>query len=88
MDTTINTGAELLKQIGYIADDENSMKKLLKYVKKLVIKKNERDLIEKKEALDDFRQSLEELKAYKEGKTDFMSLEEFRDELRQEGYYD
>lgn len=88
MDTTINTEAELLKQIGYIADDENSMKKLLKYVKKLVIKKNERDLIEKKEALDDFRQSLEELKAYKEGKTDFMSLEEFRDELRQEGYYD
>ena len=29
METTLNTSAELLRQIGYLADDENSLKKLL-----------------------------------------------------------
>ena len=41
METTLNTSAELLRQIGYLADDENSLKKLLAYTKKLVTKKRE-----------------------------------------------
>ena len=32
---TLNLNAELFRELSYIADDENSMKKLLKYVKKL-----------------------------------------------------
>ena len=34
--STLNLNAELFRELSYIADDENSMKKLLKYVKKLV----------------------------------------------------
>ena len=41
METTLNTSAELLRQIGYLADDESSLKKLLAYTKKLVTKKKE-----------------------------------------------
>jgi len=37
METTLDTSAELFRQIGYLADDENSLKKLLAYTKKLVI---------------------------------------------------
>lgn len=32
---TMNLNAELFRELSYIADDESSMKKLLKYVKKL-----------------------------------------------------
>lgn len=32
---TLNLNAELFRELSYIADDESSMRKLLKYVKKL-----------------------------------------------------
>lgn len=90
MDTTINTSAELFRQIGYIADDENSMKKLLDYVRKLVEKREEEksSVMTKREILDNFKESLKELKLHKEGHLDFKTLEDFRHELREEGYYD
>ena len=36
MYTTLDTNAELQKQLGYIADDENSLKKVLAFVKELI----------------------------------------------------
>lgn len=35
---TLNLNAELFRELSYIADDESSMKKVLKYVKKLAAK--------------------------------------------------
>lgn len=90
MDTTINTSAELFRQIGYIADDESSMKKLLSYVRKLVKKKKEESapVMTREEILEDFKEALKELKASEEGCLELKTLEEFRHELREEGYYD
>ena len=40
MDTTLNAiNAEVLRQLGYISYDEDCMQKVLKYLKKLVAKK-------------------------------------------------
>ena len=36
MYTTLDINAELQKQLGYIADDENSLKKVLAFVKELI----------------------------------------------------
>jgi len=88
MDTIMNTNAELFKQLSYIADDEICMKKVVKYVKKLAVGKEKLNAKDKDIALNDFKKSLEELKSYKEGKMKFISLEDFHEELRKEGYYD
>ncbi len=42
----------------------------------------------KREILDGFKEALKELKLHKEGYLDFKTLEDFRHELREEGYYD
>lgn len=42
----------------------------------------------KAEILADFEQACREVKAHREGKLELKTWEEFRDELRQEGYYD
>ena len=42
---TMNLNAELFRELSYIADDENSMKKLLAYVKKLVAKQEQNPVV-------------------------------------------
>ena len=37
--STTGLNAELFRQLSYIADDENYMKKVLNYIKKLAIQK-------------------------------------------------
>ena len=78
METTLNTSAELLRQIGYLADDENSLKKLLAYTKKLVTKKKEaeEEPVQTKEEI-----LAEELKLHREGKKKFKTLDEVLNEL-------
>ena len=84
METVLNTSAELFRQIGYIVDDEDCMKEVLKYVRKLVEKKKEASVMTREEILEDFKTSLNELKLHNEGKLQFTTLEDFRDELRRE----
>ena len=36
MNTTLDIGTELFREIGYLVDDENSLKKMLVYARKLV----------------------------------------------------
>ncbi len=84
METTLNTSAELLRQIGYLADDENSLKKLLAYTKKLVTKKKEAEeepVQTKEEILADFAEACRELKLHREGKKKFKTLDEVLNEL-------
>ena len=84
METTLNTSAELLRQIGYLADDENSLKKLLAYTKKLVTKKREAEeepVQTKEEILADFAEACRELKLHREGKKKFNTLDEVLNEL-------
>ena len=91
METTLNTSAELLRQIGYLADDENSLKKLLAYTKKLVTKKREAEeapVQTKEEILADFAEACRELKLHREGKKELQTWDEFKKELQDEGYYD
>ena len=80
METTLNTSAELFRQIGYLADDESSLKKLLAYTKKL--KEAEEDPVQtKEEILADFAEACRELKLHREGKKRFKTLDEVLNEL-------
>lgn len=89
---TLDTSAELFRQIGILADDDSSMKKLLTYAKKLVVKKAmttaEESVMTKEEILSDFAEACHELKLHKEGKKSFKTWEEFQHELQEEGYCD
>ena len=73
MDKTINISAEVIRQLGYIAErnaaleEENSEKA-------------------KEEILASLDRSLKELRQNQEGTLAFQSWEDFRDELREEGY--
>lgn len=90
METTLNTSAELFRQIGYLADDESSLKKLLAYTKKLVTKKKEAEedpVQTKEEILADFAEACRELKLHREGKKELQTWDEFKKELQDEGYY-
>ncbi len=85
--TTMELNAELLRNLSYIADDEKSMKKVVKYIKKLISKKAEEDASQSKaEILADFDQTCKDMKLYKEGKLKLQSWEDFRNEMRKEGY--
>lgn len=91
--TTLNTGAELFRQIGYLADDENSLRKVLAYVRKLVAKREEaaegqQPVMTRHEVENDLKEALKELKEHKVGKQNFSTWEEFRHELQEEGYFD
>ena len=84
METTLNTSAELLRQIGYLADDESSLNKLLAYTKKLVTKKKEAEeapVQTKEEILADIAEACRELKLHREGNKKFKTLDEGSNEL-------
>lgn len=88
MNTTSDIGIELFREIGYLADDENSLKKMLAYARKLVAKKKEATTEEtllpsrtKAEWMDGFNQACQEAKLYKEGKLALKTWEEVYHEL-------
>ena len=72
MNSTMNLNAELLRELSYIADDENYLKKALKAIKKLVAQREEEERI---------RQAFEDAKLIREGKIQGKTWEEIRDEL-------
>lgn len=88
----MNVNAEFFRQLSYIADDENYMKKALKSIKKLVAEKERiasqsRDAEEeetgmsKAEILANFDVACKELKLHKEGKLSTRPLEDLLNEL-------
>lgn len=92
MSTTMNLNAELYRQLACVAGDESTMKKILKYVKALVAKSEEKknsEEIAKANILNGLRESIIDLKDALDGKEDrFISEDDFENELRREGYYD
>ena len=72
MNSTMNLNAELLRELSYIADDENYLKKALKAIKKLVAQREEEERI---------HQAFEDAKLIREGKIQGKTWEEIRDEL-------
>ena len=95
MSTVMNLNAELLRELSYIADDENYLKKALKAIKKLVAQKEEEENfpaavsedtkeyrpLSKAEVMENIRQAFEDAKLIREGKMEGKTWEEIRDEL-------
>lgn len=92
MGKTMNVSAEVIRQLGYIADDDSSMEKVLDFIKGLIAQKKEAagaagdGLPTKAEVLAGVDQSLKELRQNQAGELKFQSWEDFRRELREEGY--
>ena len=94
--STLNLNAELFRELSYIADDENSMKKLLKYVKKLVAQQYKAPVPTvsvvsedaesyrpktKAELIEDLNEVCEEIKLIRAGKLKGRPAEELKHEL-------
>ncbi len=82
----LNINAEIMQQLGYIADDEDLMKKVLKYIKRIVSHKEEAATEAyvprtKEEILGSLDQSFKEIKFHSEGKIELKSAYELIDEL-------
>lgn len=82
----MNLNAEIFRNLSYIADDENCMKKALQFIKKLAAQKEKASKEEykpatKEEILAGVEQACKELKLHKKGKLDFKPAEELLDEL-------
>lgn len=87
MNTTLDIGTELFREIGYLVDDENSLKKMLAYARKLVAKKKEATAEEalpsrtKAEWRIAMNEVCEQIKLARAGKLKGRPLEEVLDEL-------
>ena len=89
--STMNLNAELFRELSYIADDENSMKKLLAYVKKLVAKQLQAPVVSeeavpyrrltREEQIAEVNEMCEEIKLIRAGKLKGRPAEELLNEL-------
>ena len=86
---TMDISAELYSKIESLQDDENSMKKVLDYINKLLAKREvPKPVISKEQVKADLKGAMTQFALYKEGKAKFTSWEDFQDELQREGYND
>lgn len=95
MNNTMNLNAELLRELSYIAGDENYLKKALKAIRKLVAQKEKEEAfptavaeeaeeyrpLSKAEVMENIRQAFEDAKLIRAGKMKGKTWEEIRDEL-------
>lgn len=89
MSTTIGLNAELYRQLGLVADDKSSLKKILDFVKNIVASREEEKAAaarEKAETLENIREALIELKEVQAGRLKCTSWEDFKKELAEDGY--
>lgn len=77
--TAMELNQSLLQEITSISDDENMMRKVLNYVRKLRRKEEETEYITKEEVLAGIDAGLKDMKA---GRT--MPFEDFMKELRED----
>lgn len=90
MSTTIGLNAELYRQLGLVADDKSSLKKILDYVKSIVAARDEEKEAaarEKAETLQNIREAFMEFKEIKAGRAKAISEKEFEEALQRDGYY-
>ena len=88
--STLPPTAELFQQIGYMADDESSIRRVLRYVKRVNnqrtngVSAREKPVIPARVAQD----IVESIKDIKENKgASFVSWEQLKKEMHDEGYF-
>ena len=95
MNHTMSLNAELFRQLSYIADDERYLQKAVRSLKRLVAQKEQEEHVDsvaeaevdyrpqtKEEILAGLDEAFKELKQYKEGNLQLMTLDEALYELR------
>lgn len=82
--TAMELNQSLLQEITNISDDENMVRKVLNYVRKLRRKEEETEYITKEEILAGIDAGLKEMKLAKEGKIELCSARDFLNELKNE----
>lgn len=82
MDDTITLRQSVMQDVVSLMDDNDAMRKLKRYLGKL-ISENEKEMsrAEKEEVLDSIRQGLIEVRLVKEGKLKSRPVEELLNEL-------
>lgn len=83
--TTIQLQQSVLQDVVSLLDDNEAMKKLQKYIRRLKSEKETREVMtvrDKEEILNDIRDGLCEVKLAREGKIKLQTIEEFLDELQ------
>lgn len=83
--TTIQLQQSVLQDVVSLLDDNEAMKKLQKYIRRLKSEKETREVMtvrDKEEILNDIRDGLREVKLAREGKIKLQTIEEFLDELQ------
>lgn len=82
--TTLQMNAELLRLMSIVAEDENSMKRVLKYLRKLIAQKEDATLMSKEEFFDRVDRGLQQVR---DGKvTRLQTGETMNDLLKRKGY--
>ncbi len=82
--TAIELNQSLLQEITSISDNENMVRKVLNYVRRLRRQQEETEYISKEEILAGIDAGLKEVKLAKEGKIESVSAWDFLKELRDE----
>lgn len=82
MDETIKLQQSVMQDVVSLMDDNDAMRKLKKYLRKLISEsEKEMSKAEKEEVLDSIRQGLVEVRLVKEGKLKSRPVEELLNEL-------
>lgn len=82
MDETIKLRQSVMQDVVSLMDDNDAMRKLKKYLRKLISEsEKEMSKAEKEEVLDSIRQGLIEVRLVKEGKLKSRPVEELLNEL-------
>lgn len=82
MDDTITLRQSVMQDVVSLMDDNDAMRKLKKYLRKLISEsEKEMSKAEKEEVLDSIRQGLIEVRLVKEGKLKSRPVEELLNEL-------
>lgn len=83
--TTIELHQSVLQDVISLLDDNEALKKLQKYIRRLKSEKKAKEemtVCEKEEVMSDIKDGLRELKLARQGKIKLQTIEELLDELQ------
>jgi len=82
MSDTVTLQQSVMQDVVSLMNDNDAMKRLKKYLRRLISEKEEEmSMAEKEEILDDIRQGIVEVRLVKEGKLKSRPVEELLNEL-------
>ncbi len=82
----LNVNIEVMRQLGYIAGDEDGMKKVLRAIKRIVAQRDDVEMTEcqarsREQIVSDLDAALNEARLYKDGKIELKQAEDLLNEL-------